>query len=276
MRELVDRTIGQGIHGLVVGAGTGEVASLSVSQRRELAELVVKHVDGRVPVVVGSGAVSTELAVELSVHAESIGASGVMVVPPYYDPITLEETFEYYRAVDAALDIPIVAYNHPAATGLPLPADFLARLGRELRNVEYVKDSSGDATQVARLAVHYADDIKLLCGDEMLMMLALELGAVGCIAGCANFAAGSLVRVYEDHARGEYGAALEEWQRVVPAFLAIFDAGPWHAAVKAACEITGLPVGDPRAPSLPLDKGARERLAEVLGVALVGEFTTLA
>jgi 4-hydroxy-tetrahydrodipicolinate synthase len=273
LRALVDRSIEQGIHGLIVGAGTGEAASLSDAQKRELAEIVVKQVNGRIPVVVGTGAVSTEHAVSQSVHAQSIGASAVMPVPPYYDPITLEATFEYYRAIDAAIEIPIMAYNHPAATGTPLPADFLGRLGRELEHVEYLKDSSGDMGQISRLLTHYGDDIKLLCGDELLYLPSLELGAHGCVAGVANFMAGPLVRVYEAYIRGEYATALEEWQRVVPALLAVIDAGPWHAAVKAATEISGLPVGEPRSPIQPLDKDARERLGEVLTATLAGEFT---
>ena len=276
LRKLVDRTIDQGVHGLVVGAGTGEVGSFSDDQRRELAEAVVKHVDGRLPVVVGTGAVSSENAVELTKHAESIGASAVMALPPHYDPITLEETFEYYRAIDAATDIPIIAYNHPAATGTPLPAHFLARLGRELENVEYTKDSSADATQLARLTINYADDIKSLGGHELLMLPALNLGAVGGLVGAGNFAAAPLVRVYEAHARGDHAAAAEEWQRVVPALLAIFDAGPYHAAVKAATAITGLPVGDPRAPLQPLGQEARERMAAALTAALAGELTATA
>jgi 4-hydroxy-tetrahydrodipicolinate synthase len=129
---------------------------------------------------------------------------------------------------------------------------------------------------VARLAVHYADDIKLLCGDEMLMLPAFDLGAIGCIAGCANYAGAPLVRVYEAHASGDQAAAVEAWQEVVPALLAILDAGPWHAAIKAACAITGLPVGDPRAPLQPLGKEARARMADLLAATLAGELTASA
>jgi 4-hydroxy-tetrahydrodipicolinate synthase len=273
LRRLVQRTIEEGAHGLVVGGSTGEFAAFSIDERRSLAEEVVEHVDGRVPVIIQSGGMSTDVAVQLSQHAESIGATAVMPVLPYYEPITLDEAFNYYRHIDAAIDLPIIAYNIPESTGVFLPADFLARMGRELENVRYVKDSTGDVTQLARLLLHHHDDIKLLCGIELLFLPALQLGAVGCILGAVNFAAGPLARIYEAHVRGNYREALEEWKRVAPAMLALLEPGSYVAAVKAACEITGLAVGEPCAPCVPLDDAARRSLSKVLADALTAEPT---
>src|ERR687884_687944 len=115
LAALVERLVGAGVGGLVPGGSTGEFTTLTNAERRRLVEVTVEAAAGRVPVVAGTGALSTRETVELSVHAERAGAAAVMVVPPFYDPLGWRELQAHYGAVADAIDIPIMYYNLPAA-----------------------------------------------------------------------------------------------------------------------------------------------------------------
>src|SRR5919197_3662733 len=115
--KIVDRLVGAGVGGLVPGGSTGEFTTLTNAERRQLVEVTVDAAGGRVPVVPGTGALSTRETVELSVHAEQTGAAAVMIVPPFYDAPKWHELKEHYEAVADAISIPIMYYNLPGATG---------------------------------------------------------------------------------------------------------------------------------------------------------------
>src|ERR671921_1442609 len=146
----VERLIGAGVGGLVPGGSTGEFTTLTNAERRELIELTVDAAAGRVPVVAGTGALSTRETVELSVHAESAGAAAVMIVPPFYEALSWRELLAHYTAVADAIEIPIMYYNLPSASGVTLTADQLRELGERAR-VTSLKDTGGDATAATEL-----------------------------------------------------------------------------------------------------------------------------
>src|SRR5919202_2976652 len=124
----LERLIGAGVGGLVPGGSTGEFTTLTNAERRQLTEVTVASAAGRVPVVAGTGALSTRETVELSVHAEEAGAAAVMIVPPFYDPLSWRELLAHYSAVADAIDIPIMYYNLPGASGVRLSADQVREL----------------------------------------------------------------------------------------------------------------------------------------------------
>src|SRR5262249_31422112 len=130
LRALVDRSIDAGVHGVVACGSTGEFAAMTTDERRLVVETGADHVSARGPVVPQTGATSTALAVELSRHAQDVGADVVMVVAPYYEPLTLAETLDYLRTVAAAVDLPVMLYNLPSATGVNLAPDTVAQLVR--------------------------------------------------------------------------------------------------------------------------------------------------
>src|SRR4051812_39439452 len=137
----VDRLIDAGVAGLVPGGSTGEFTTLTSAERRQLIEATVTAAAGRVPVVAGTGALSTRETIELSVHAEQAGAAAVMIVAPFYDPLGWRELLAHYSAVAEAIAIPIMYYNLPSATGIKLTAAQM----RELP-ISCFKDTGGDAT----------------------------------------------------------------------------------------------------------------------------------
>ena len=134
-RLLVDRSIDGGVDGVLACGSTGEFAAMSGAERRLVVETVVDQAANRVPVVAQTGAVSTAEAVELSRHPEAAGAAVPMVVAPYYEALSLEETMEFLKTVAAAVDVPIMLYNLPAATGVDLDPDTVGQLAREVDNI---------------------------------------------------------------------------------------------------------------------------------------------
>src|SRR5829696_756081 len=145
----VERLVGAGVGGLVPGGSTGEFTKLSHAERRTLTEATVEAAAGRVPVVPGTGALSTRETVELSVHAEQAGAAAVIVVPPFYDRLSWRELLAHYTAVADAIDIPIMYYNLPSATGVTLTAEQFRELQRA--GVSCLKDTGGDAVAATEL-----------------------------------------------------------------------------------------------------------------------------
>ena len=225
---------------------------MSGAERRLVAETVIDQTAGRVPVVAQTGAVSTAEAVELSRHAQAAGASVLMVVAPYYEPLTLEETLQYLRTVADAVDIPIMLYNLPGATGVNLSPATVGQLAREVDNIRYIKDTSADMAQAGQLIHNYGDVISTFVGWDSLLLAALTEGAAGVMAGTANVMPAQLVSIHRALVAGELDRARREWARIYPLMDAIMSA-PFIPAVKTALNAVGFPVGSPRKPLLDLD-----------------------
>jgi 4-hydroxy-tetrahydrodipicolinate synthase len=267
LRALVDRMVEGGIQGLVPCGSTGEVTSLTADERRRVAEIVIDQADGQLQVVPHVGSVVTRDAVGLARHAEAAGASAVLAITPYYEPIGEDEVIAYYAAIADAVSIPICVYNIPAATGVNLGVDFLVRLAREVPAVGFVKDSTGDFSQVQRLAMDHADDIKVLTGADNHVLPALLHGAHGVIVGAPNLAAAELGRIWAALARGDHATAWEEWRAVYPLMQLLVSGGYYAALVKGAMELQGHGVGVPRDPIMPLRGDLLTAMRDVLGVA---------
>ncbi|NEA98742.1 4-hydroxy-tetrahydrodipicolinate synthase [Streptomyces sp. SID13726] len=263
LRRLVDRSVDGGVDGVVACGSTGEFAALTGAERRHLVETVVDQTAGRVPVVAQTGALSTREAVELSRHAEAAGASVLMVVAPYYEPLTLDETLRYLRTVADAVELPIMLYNLPGATGVNLAPDTVGQLAREVENIRYIKDTSADMAQAGQLIHRHGDVISTFVGWDSLLLTSIAEGAAGVMAGTANVLPAELVSVHRALVSGELDRARAEWSRIHPLMDAIMSA-PFIQAVKSALDAAGLPVGDPREPLVALDSDTAERIAALV------------
>ncbi|MGY3317460.1 4-hydroxy-tetrahydrodipicolinate synthase [Arthrobacter sp. TE12232] len=260
LRKIVDRSIDGGVDGVVACGSTGEFFSLSNAERRFVVETVVDQAAGRVPVVAHTGAMSTAEAIELTLHAQSVGASIAMVVAPYYEPLTLEETVEYLRDVAGSVDIPIMIYNLPVATGVNLTPDVVGKLATEVSNIQYIKDTSGDIAQAGQLIRQYSDVISTIVGWDTLMFSALSEGAAGVMLGMANAIPAELVSIYRAFSDGDLDRARQEWEVVYPLLNAIL-ATPYAQGVKAALDALGVPTGGTRKPLCDLDPADAARIA---------------
>jgi 4-hydroxy-tetrahydrodipicolinate synthase len=262
LRALVDRSIAGGVHGVVACGSTGEFSALSSDERRLVVEIVADHVAGRVPVIAQTGATSTAEALRLSRHAQAAGADVIMAVAPYYEPLSIDETLSYLRAVAGSVDIPVMLYNLPTATGVDLDPDTVGALAREIENIRYIKNTTVDMAQSARLIHNHGDVISTFIGWDSLLLSALAEGAAGVMAGTANVVPTELVAVYDAVSAGNLGQAREAWARVYPLIDAIMGQ-PFIPAVKAALAAVGFPVGSPREPVAGLDPAAAAHIAKL-------------
>jgi 4-hydroxy-tetrahydrodipicolinate synthase len=257
LRALVERLVGAGVGGLVPGGSTGEFTTLSNSERRALVEVTVEAADGRVPVVAGTGALSTRETVELSVYAEQAGAAAVMVVPPFYDAPTWRELQAHYGAVADAIEIPIMYYNLPGTTGVRLTAEQLGALP-----VGSLKDTGGDA--VAATELIQTGGPTLLNGWDTLTFAALAAGVRAVVWGTASIIPEQCVELHRLLIDAiDLPAARELWARIWP-LCRFLESQSYSAAVKAACRLAGDTTGPVRAPLLELDDAATRRLAALV------------
>ena len=254
LAAFVDRLIDADVGGLVPGGSTGEFTTLTNAERRQLTEVTVEGAAGRVPVVAGTSALSTSETVELSVHAEQAGAAAVMIIPPFYDAPGWRELLAHYTAVAAAIDIPIMYYNLPSATGVTLSAEQL----RELP-IASLKDTGGDATAATELI--QTDGPTLLNGYDTHTFHALAAGVEAVVWGTASIIPEQCVELHRlliDDI--DLPAARELWARIWP-LCQFLESVSYSAAVKAACRVAGVTTGPVRAPLLELSDDAVSELA---------------
>lgn len=263
LRRVVDHSIDGGVDGVVACGSTGEFAAMSGTERRLVTDTVIDQAAGRVPVIAQTGAVSTAEAVELSRHAQDAGAAVLMVVTPYYEALTLDETMRYLRTVAGSVDIPIMLYNLPDATGVNLSPDTVGQLAAELPNIRYLKDTSGDLVQLGKLIHHHGDAVSTFVGCDNLLLAALADGAAGVMAGTANVMPAELVSLHRALRAGELDRARKEWSRIYPLMDAIMSA-PFIAAVKSAMNALALPAGELREPLSPLDESTARSIAALV------------
>jgi 4-hydroxy-tetrahydrodipicolinate synthase len=257
LTALVERVIAAGAGGLVPGGSTGEFTTLTHAERRQLVEVTVEAAAGRVPVVAGTGALSTRETVELSRHAERSGAAAVMIVPPFYDALSWPELLAHYTAVADAIDVPIMYYNLPSATGIRLTAAQLGELP-----IAALKDTGGDAVAATELV--QTGGPTLLNGWDTLTFAALAAGVRAVVWGAASIVPEECVELHRlliDDI--DLPAARDLWARLWP-LCRFLEAHSYPAAVKAACRLAGDATGPVRAPLLELDDAAVGELGGLL------------
>ena len=249
LRSFVDWQIEQGTHGLIPLGSTGEFLSMTREERARTASIVIGQAAGRVPVLVGTAAEWTDEAVELSREAERLGADGVMVVPPYYSSPTEDEIFHHYRRIAEAIGIPVMVYNNPNTSNVDLRAPLVARLS-EIDNISYIKESSGSVARINEILRLSRGRMTVFAGYHPWE--GYRVGAQGYVSVFANIApalSAQMFSVTVGQGDGEGGRRI--YDRVAPLLDAL--AGDLYvSATKAALALIGPPVGDPRAPRLPL------------------------
>ncbi len=269
--RFVDWQIKLGIHGLVPLGSTGEFLSLTDAEKSAVAETVIATAAGRVPVLIGTGAESTDDVIRYSREAEALGADGVMIIPPFYSTPTEDELFEHYRRIGAALSIPIMLYNNPATANVDLTPQLVARLSR-IDNVRYIKESTMDVTRIR--------DILEFCGDRMTVfggIMGFEsflAGAEGWVAVGSNLMPREMAEIFELCAdKGDIEGARAVYHKVLPV-IRLVGGHRYVSASKAGLAAMGQYVGGPRPPRLPLPECEIADMRAALtsaGVTLVAE-----
>ena len=265
--DLVERSIASGVSGLVPNGSTGEFTTLSHDERRQVAEAVLASAGGRVPTIVGTGALSTAETVALSVHAEQAGAAAVMIVPPFYTPLLWPELVRHFAAVADRTSIPIMYYNLPSASGITLTTERLAELKR-VAGVTSLKDTGGDAVAATAFLQSSEDLPTLLNGYDTLTFAALAAGVRGIVWGAASFIPGPCVELHRlliDDL--DLAAARALWARIWPV-CDFLESRDYAAGVKAGCRHVGLSTGPVRAPLQDLSSEDEARLGALVDRAI--------
>lgn len=266
IRRQTEHIIGGGIHGLVPGGSTGEFTTLSVAERKQATELYIDAAAGRVPVVAGTGALSTVETIDLTRHAAEAGAAAVMIVPPFYTAPTWDELLAHYGAISDAVDIDIMYYNLPDATGVNLSAGQLAELARATR-VSSFKDTGGDAVKFAVVRQHHSREITALNGYDTLSFAAFAAGAKAAVWGTASVIPQLCAEFYDALAgEGDLAQARALWAKILP-ICEFLEAHNYASAIKTGLDLVGVPAGPVRRPALPLDDQYVNQFARLLADA---------
>lgn len=264
-RRNIEFLIGNGAHGIVVSGCTGESWALTPEERVGLFGLALDTVGRRVPVIAGTGGVSTRGVIELSQRARELGASGVMILPPYYCMAGRREVIAHYQAVSDAVKHPILLYNIPRRVGFNLTPEVLD----ELVNVEWVvaiKESSGDFIQVEATILTVGERITVFTGHSAERGVpALVMGAKGFVSSMESQVMGrEAIEMYALVKRGELPRAAEVQLRTLDLDESMRKAGTFPANLKAAMNLLGRAGGYPRPPILPLTLPQLEQVRAIL------------
>jgi len=252
---LVERQIAAGVHGLVPVGTTGETATLSHEEHKRVVELCVETARGRVPVIAGAGSNATAEAIDLARHAKAVGADAVLVVSPYYNRPSQEGIYQHFKAINDAVQIPVLVYNVPSRTGSDMGNEVLERLSK-LPNIVGIKDATGDLGRLSHQRVTCGEEWVMLTGDDPNGVGYIAQGGHGCISVTANVAPEACATLYNACMAGDFATARYWQDRLIRLHKALFaDASPSPA--KFALATLGLCSEECRLPITACSEAAR-------------------
>jgi 4-hydroxy-tetrahydrodipicolinate synthase len=206
LRELVERQIAGGVDGIVPVGTTGESPTLTYNEHQKVIEEVIKTADKRCTIIAGTGANSTAEAIEMTKHAKAAGADASLQVTPYYNKPTQEGLYRHFATVADETGVPIVLYNVPGRSGLPIAIDTVARLSKN-ENIVAIKEAAGSAERVSEILD--VCDITVLSGDDALTLPMMSVGAKGIISVASNIIPAEMKEMVDAFANGNIQKALE-------------------------------------------------------------------
>ena len=266
LRSNINYLIDKGVNGLVGAGTTGESATITHDEHKQIIEVLVDEVDGRVETIAGTGSNSTSEALNLTKFAQDIGVDAALVITPYYNKPQQHALVNHYQAVGTC-DLPIIAYNVPSRTGVNMDVETIVEIAK-IDNIDAVKEASGSVDKVsdiynALLAEGLEDDFNILSGEDSLTLPIMAVGGTGVISASANIDAKRMVLMVDSILNDDYDRAFELHNEMLELIRALFiESNP--VPVKTSMNLMGLPAGDLRAPLAPM----KEENLEVLKKAL--------
>jgi 4-hydroxy-tetrahydrodipicolinate synthase len=261
--DLIEFQIAGGTHGIVPCGTTGESATMSHEEHQRVVELTIKTVNGRVPVVAGSGSNSTSETIALTKYAREAGADGALVITPYYNKPSQEGLYLHFKAVAEAVDIPIILYNVPSRTGVNMLPATVARCAA-IPNIIGIKEATGDLNQISEVIRLCPDDFTVLSGDDFTALATVAIGGKGVISVTSNVAPADMAGMMEAALAGDLVKARELHYRLFPLIQAMFfDTNPVPA--KTTLALMGkIKRANPRMPICDMSAEALAKMKQVI------------
>lgn len=267
LKDFIDWQLDVGVPGVIALGSTGEFLTVNDEERRLLVDTYVNHIDGRIPVIIGTMNAHTPNAVRYSREAEAQGADGVMIIPPYYYTPTEDEIFNYYAAIDDAISIPVMLYNNPVTSNVDMSAALVAKMCNNLESIQYIKESSLHLSRVREVIEASNGRMKVFAGEWVVD--SYLLGAIGYVNPYGNYLPLASGRIFDLLDAGRIDDARAIW-RLVDRIDHIIAAGhPTYGHQcysKALAALVGHPMGDVRAPltTFPeLGEEGQRRVSEI-------------
>ncbi|HWL25280.1 MAG TPA: 4-hydroxy-tetrahydrodipicolinate synthase [Ureibacillus sp.] len=260
--NLINYLIANGTDGLVVSGTTGESPTLSDEEKVQLFKFAVKVVDGRIPVIAGTGSYNTKASIELTKQAENAGVDGIMLVTPYYNKPSQEGMYEHFKAIALETTLPIILYNVPGRSVVNLSVETVVKLS-QIKNIVAIKEASGNLGAMAEMIENTADDFSLYSGDDGLTIPVLSIGGTGVISVASHIIGNEMQSMIKKFQLGSIQEAARDHRRLLPIMKILF-ATPNPTSVKAALNLNGIPVGGVRLPMTPLNEEQFNTLQNVL------------
>ncbi|MBS0239928.1 MAG: 4-hydroxy-tetrahydrodipicolinate synthase [Proteobacteria bacterium] len=260
--RFIDWQIREGTHGLVPVGTTGESPTLDHDEHKRVIELAVEAAKKRVPVIAGTGSNSTDEAVELSQYAEKIGADAVLIVTPYYNKPSQEGLYQHFKAINDAINIPIIIYNIPSRSVVDMSVATMARC-YELKNIVGVKDATANLARPSQTRAALGAEFCQLSGEDATALAFMAHGGAGCISVASNVAPRLCAEFQNACMAGDFKKALALQDRLMPLHEVLFiETNP--APVKYAVSRLGFGTADMRLPMVPVSEASRRAIDAVL------------
>ena len=268
LRKLASHLIDNGSDGLVVLGTTGEVPSLTKREKKKVLENIVDEVGDRANIVAGTGSYSTTASIELTQIAENIGVDGIMAVVPYYNKPPQEGLYQHFSQIARNTSLPLMIYNVPGRTSRNINVDTVCRLA-EIENIIAIKEASGNLNQVSNLCRLLDQDFYVYSGDDNLTLPVLSVGGQGVVSVASHIVGNQIKEMIREFKKGNLEKAIEINKKLGPVYNGMFiTTNP--IPVKAALNMTGSNVGNPRLPLIGIDESERKKLKEILeGIDLI-------
>ncbi|MGN8646985.1 4-hydroxy-tetrahydrodipicolinate synthase [Gracilibacillus sp. HCP3S3_G5_1] len=256
--RLINYLLQNGTDALIVAGTTGESPTLSKEERISLVKYAVKTVNGRVPVIAGTGSNNTRETIELTKKAELIGVDGIMLVAPYYNKPSQDGLFQHFQAIAQSTNLPVMLYNVPGRTGVDISPETIIELSK-IVNIVSVKEASGNLEAMTKIIRDTDENFSLYSGDDSLTLPAVAIGADGIVSVASHIVGNEMNEMVMACQNGDIRRAQELHHFLLPIMQSMFMA-PSPTPVKAALGMNGLDVGGVRLPLIPLNDEEKQLL----------------
>ena len=260
--KIIEFQIQNNIDAIIVCGTTGESATMSTEEKKEIIKYAIKKVAKRTKVVVGTGSNNTKSAIEMSKYAEEVGADGILVVTPYYNKTTQKGLISHYKEIAEAVNLPIIMYNVPSRTGVNILPKTCLELSK-IKNIVAIKEASGDISQVAKIVNLCKEDLTIYSGNDDQIIPVLSLGGKGVISVLSNIMPKYTHNMTKKYLEGDLEEARKMQLEVSDLIEALFtEVNP--IPVKYALNLMGYKFGIPRLPLIELTDENKENIKEIM------------